>query len=183
MNRHIYGLSLFLIVVKTHFLLYWAFFAPVNFYSVSQPPIVETVVPKTESSDKCRSKSFNTHSLFHPELTNPVIGSKGKISAKVRLTRYKALYLENDPTVWFRLHIFDENQTPVWIGEQQLTLDKAKFSQDILFEMSDGAFSRFDRRKNYYAQIETILNPRLESVSFSYNPNRAREVLLNHGRR
>ncbi|MDQ4123623.1 MAG: hypothetical protein M3209_19465 [Acidobacteriota bacterium] len=182
MNRHIYGLTLFLIIVKIHLLLYWAFFAPVNFYSVSQPPIVETVAPKAEYP-KCRSQRYNTHSLFHPELTNAVIGSKGRISANVRLTRYKALHLENEPDIWFRLHIFDENQTPVWIGEKQMTLNKDKFSQDVLFEMSDGSFARFDRRKNYYAQIETIQTPQRASDNFSYNPRLAREVLFSHSRR
>lgn len=44
MNRHIYGLTFFLIIVKIHFLLYWAFFVPspyLTFIETSEIPVAD----------------------------------------------------------------------------------------------------------------------------------------------
>jgi hypothetical protein len=181
MNRHIFGLTLFLVVFKIHFLLYWAFFAPINFYSVYEPPAVKRIEP-TREPYKCGLKADNKHNLFQPEVINAVVAAKGKISANVRLTRYNALYLESEPNVWFRLHVFDESRKPVWIGEQKLFLNKDKFAQDVLFEMSDAALRRLDKNKNYYAQIETIMTPERASDNFSYNLRQATEIMFSHNR-
>lgn len=144
MNRHIYGLTLFLAIVKIHFLLYWAFFAPINFFSTHpavaepQPIIVE------KRSCKLRQKS-------DLKLQNVVVDFRnGALSANVK--NYNSGAYDGARRV--RIQLFNDSKEFVWgsdvedlyFSTQQTTLELKDWSEDL-------SRLNLNPKKNYYARI------------------------------
>lgn len=142
MNRHIFGLTLFLIIVKIHFLLYWAFFAPINFLS-TQPATVasrELVLVKTEGDLK-QKPAF--------ELQNVIANFKdSSVSANIKINHNEVDFAERK----IRVQFFDENKQFVWASEvETIKLSKTKASLSLFFCSEE--LSRLNVKKNYYARI------------------------------
>lgn len=172
MNRHIYGLTLFLFVVKIHFLLYWAFFAPINFYSTQEklqipnPPAIEI-----KNKTNCWSMSKSPQ----PDLQAVAVSVRdGSISANVDFTNLEQISDLSGEN--FVLHVFAPDSAFVWSGE----LRPATIEEDSTFEFKAVApeFKKLDRKTNYYARIET-LSEHLSGAHAAYNINQATPVLVN----
>ena len=176
MNRHIYGLTLFLFIVKLHFLLYWAFFAPVNFFS-TQEIVNSSAVPfEANYSKSCwRMKTLN------PELQNVAVDTRqGTVSANVDFATFESVSDLHGKR--FALHIFSNNFVDVWSGEVRL----ATMEDDSTFEFKTVTpeLKTLDRKANYYARIELLSeHSQYPHDSFDLNAKSdATPVLINFGK-
>ena len=142
MNRHIYGLTLFLAVVKIHFLLYWAFFAPINFFSTQHISVKpENVVIEKK---KCNLKPKSVL-----ELQNIAANFKnGAVSANIKINDQAADSDERQ----FRVQFFDENKKFVWASQVEIIkLNKTKTTLTLPFCSQE--LARLNIKSNYYARI------------------------------
>ncbi len=103
MNRHILGLSVFLVIVKTTFLLYWGFFAP--------KPFVNFVENEVYTQNEVTNKT----SCF-PKLEKPLSASvdiatlnlsTGKFSLSLNSNNKSDLYLNENRQVFLAIYTKD----------------------------------------------------------------------------
>ena len=103
MNRHILGLSVFLVIVKTTFLLYWGFFAPKPFINF----VENEVYTQNEVSNKT--------SCF-PKLDKPLGASvdlatlnleTGKFSVSLNSINKSDLYLNGGKQIFLAIYTND----------------------------------------------------------------------------
>ena len=142
MNRHIYGLTLFLIIVKIHFLLYWTFLAPVNFFS-SPEAVFKSNAQKIETTEfKLRQKS-------DLKLQNVAVDFKsGAISANVKINSNG----DNSVVRRVRIQFFDENKEFVWASDIEDLYFTPQQKSVSLNDCSD-QLDFLNPNKNYYARI------------------------------
>lgn len=158
MNRHIYGLTVFLVIVKTHFLLYWLFFAPVNFISTQEVINLEVSPLKVEESKSCKKARAVKADLRFVEIDV----KRGVVSASIdfpKLEQISDLSFKS-----YRMHIFTQDLRSVWIGDV-----KPAFIEDnlpVTFKGSSPEFKKLSRKVNYYAQIDIL--PYSESPKSEY---------------
>jgi hypothetical protein len=145
MNRHIYGLTLFLVIVKIHFLLYWAFFAPVNFLSTLEAPKIYPVQREYVTRSKCnRSKEQRA------VLQNAAIDFDNmKVSANVRFNDLETAFESNEFEIY--LHVINE-ETNVTVSLKPVY--GAEAGKVVTFKGALPKNGKWDRKSNYYAQID-----------------------------
>lgn len=186
MNRQIWGIALFLIIVKSTFLLYWGFFAPNNVYvtetNVSTPS--ETVVVRNKNACKLQAPSVK------PKLQSVVMNTKtGKLTVSFSEAITKS-EINN-----LRLIISDEIGSYYWLSESSkfneifnevgtIDFDKPRVSHNFETTLSKTQLNtiKLNRSNNYYAFVDDL--SRLDSLNdhHSFNPNDATPVLLNYGK-
>jgi hypothetical protein len=146
MNRHILGFTLFVVIVKTTFLLYWGFFAPINFTSTVEKPVIEK---HTVYNTKC-----NLRKKVSAELENVAVDPRdGSINANIYLNkgeRISSLF-----SLKIRLYIFNLDSGEVWSGESEPRMigpDTKKF----IFNKTSSELQKLRKETNYYAHIEIL---------------------------
>lgn len=174
MNRHIYGLTVFLVIVKTHFLLYWLFFAPVNF--VSMPEISSpNIVASFEKSKSCKMRNKLQIDLRSVEINI----KEGTLYANADFTNLRDLSdLKGKRYV---LHIFSEspNEPPGddWVGE---IIPAAQIREDSsAFVSSSHKLKQLDPKISYFAQIEFLSEHWDGSYAHWYDIQDSTPVLIN----
>jgi hypothetical protein len=154
MNRHIYGLTLFLFIVKIHFLLYWAFFAPISFVS-TQVAEVENLVPVvTDSVPVVKTHNCNRRQNVSVELRNLAFDVRnGAVSAYLKINNLKRDYLNDG--LQLRLQIFNEEKNLVWDSElQHFRLNY--IDSGITVTECSRELMRLNPKKNYYAKVVNL---------------------------
>lgn len=144
MSRHIYGLTLFLIIVKIHFLLYWAFFAPVNFLSTQEVLNNQVVIVENES----RMKS-NHEKTRQAVLQNAAIDIENKtVSANIRFNDLDTAFLSNQFSV--ELRIFNKkSQAETFLKP----ISAAEANNVVTFKGELPNYVKWSKKSNYYARI------------------------------
>lgn len=145
MNRHIYGLTLFLIIVKIHFLLYWAFFAPINFFS--NPEVVKTrgIAVAEDSRKNC-----NLYKKREAVLQNAAIDIENlKVSANVRFNDLQTAFDSNEFVPVLR--IFNEEMSESVILKPNFSVEAGKV---VSFKGELPANVKWNSKANYYTQID-----------------------------
>jgi hypothetical protein len=153
MNRHIYGLTLFLFIVKIHFLLYWAFFAPINFFSSQDIPSPAIVAPfQIEKSKSCKMRNNRQIDLRNVEVNI----KEGKLYANAGFPD-----LGNSPDLKgkryvLHIHSFSPPYTSGgdWIGEIIPTAQIKEGS--VAFVRSSPELKQINPKISYFAQIELL---------------------------
>lgn len=172
MNRHIWGLTLFAVIVKTTVLIYWAFFAPVSFLSasISDPPAIIEV--RSEPGRKC-----NLRKPLKADLKTVEIDVRnGYVTATVDLKNMQSV--SDLPANKLRLHIFTEDMRPVWSGETT----PAFIDSDVVFKKYSPDLIGLNRKVNYYAQIEMLPASGIRRESLVYEVKFATPVTLSIGK-
>ncbi|HZH35132.1 MAG TPA: hypothetical protein VEX64_09845 [Pyrinomonadaceae bacterium] len=147
MNRHILGFTLFVVIVKTTFLLYWGFFAPINFTSTVQKPL--TVEKQATVTTKCNLKR-----RFSAELQNVAVDPRdGSINANIYLNkgeRISSLF-----SLKIRLYIFNLDSGEVWSGESEPRMISPD-TKNFIFNKTSSELQKLRKETNYYAHIEIL---------------------------
>jgi hypothetical protein len=191
MNRHILGLTLFLIIVKTSFFVYWGFFAPNSFFSMQTGCHLQTKVQtQTVPTENAPSKKISCFPALHTdettsaiapaELTNLTIDFK---DARIWATIKTDLKSDKDflSRTW-RIYIFDEKKNFVWTSSTR----PGGVRDDGLFVMFSEPLSNpslFERKKNYYARVKISASPNDEVDESFFDLHKARPVLFNYGKK
>ncbi|MBC7796750.1 MAG: hypothetical protein H7Z37_07755 [Pyrinomonadaceae bacterium] len=179
MNRQIWGIALFLIIVKSTFLLYWGFFAPNNVYVTETDK--QTTVKTVETVETRKTCKLSTRSV-EPKLQSVVINTRnGELTETIQFQQI------NKDIPKFRLHIFDENGTLVWTngnlkGNINGTLDFHNSTATETFETSSPKLIGLNPSKNYYAQLEVSPKSSLQNDECVLDFIDATPVLLNYGK-
>ncbi|HEX8267366.1 MAG TPA: hypothetical protein VF596_18345 [Pyrinomonadaceae bacterium] len=165
MNRHIYGLTLFLIIVKIHFLLYWAFFAPINFFSTQDTP--NTTVTQIENNEKplCSNTVFNASQIISV-LHNISINTKRNIvTANIGIKNLDRIDLTQLKP---QIHIFNK-ETNETIVLRKIHMEKDTNNNLIITSVIPFSTTWY-KKSNYYAQVyfmdHKISDNKVEDSSF-----------------
>jgi hypothetical protein len=170
MNRHIYGLTLFLFIVKIHFLLYWAFFAPINFFSTREIPSPQIAPVKTEKLKGCNMRNHLQTDLRNVEINV----KKGELNANVDFPNLKTIEDLSDKR--FVIHVFSSELSSEWTGE--VVSYMARGDGRYTFMAISSKLKQLNRKTNYYAQIESESEHYFKEHS-PLNINQATPVLIN----
>jgi hypothetical protein len=147
MNRHIYGLTLFLFIVKIHFLLYWAFFAPVNFLSTQE--VLNNPVVIVENESRMQRNHEKTRQAV---LQNAAIDIENKtVSANIRFNDLDTAILSNQFSV--ELRVFNK-KSQAGIFLKPISVAKANNVVSLKGELPD--YVKWSKKSNYYAQINFL---------------------------
>ena len=147
MNRHIYGLTLFLAIVKIHFLRYWALFAPINFFSTQTTvsPNVGVLMANEPRATNC--KRYRTHTAV---LQNAAIDIRNmKVSANVRFNDLETAFEASEFVP--RLSIFNEETSQTVILEP---VYGAEGSTVVTYKGDLPKNGNWNPKSNYYTQVE-----------------------------
>lgn len=145
MNRHIYGLTLFLFIVKIHFLLYWAFFAPINFFSTQEAVTNRSVLIAKEPGKNC-----NLYKKREAKLQNAAIDIENlKVSANVRFNDLQTAFDARDFQA--RLTIFNEEITTTVYLKPAYSVE-AGTVVSFKGELPQG--EKWNPHANYYTQVD-----------------------------
>lgn len=143
MNRHIIGLTVFLVIVKSTFLLYWAFFAPVNFFTQAPSLAVQS------SGFNLTDKSYGVEK---PKLQNVVINiEQGKITADAFICDAKSSELSPELDK-IRVNIFNNDLHLIWSGN--LTQKARHGCKGADFEVVAPKLKKLNSRVSYYATLD-----------------------------
>lgn len=103
MNRHILGLSVFLVIIKTTFLLYWGFFAPQPFVHFAQSEVYTETAPGHQTN--CFPKLDKP--LAAP-VDSVILDSKtGKINISLDLSRKYDLDSSENAQIFLAIYTKD----------------------------------------------------------------------------
>jgi hypothetical protein len=171
MNRHIYGLTLFLFIVKIHFLIYWAFFAPVNFFSTQDILVDNVALTELEKT------SSNSADSLKAELQNIALDIKrGNLSANVQLTD---LGTNPFPKLGkLRVQLFTEGSIPVWSGELEQGFTGGCLGWYAEFERSAPELKSLNSNANYYADVQVLRAFNSVAENVVYKINKTTPVLI-----
>lgn len=146
MNRHIYGLTLFLIIVKIHFLLYWAFFAPINFFSSPEQLKNHAVIITNEP----RTMSCNRNKERYAVLQNAALDIENmKVSANVRFSNLETAFDANDFVPFLRIFNEETNETVIL-----KPIRRAEANSVVTFQGDLPKNEKWNPKSNYYTQID-----------------------------
>jgi hypothetical protein len=173
MNRHILGFTLFVVIVKTTFLLYWGFFAPINFTSTVEKPVIEQ---HTVYNTKC-----NLRKKVSASLRNVSVDPRdGSITANVSLNNVERV--SDLSSLWIRLLIYSDDTGASTV----ITVKPAFFNADAksyTYKGSSPWLEHLSSEANYYAQVEVLPTSELNVENAVINHHEAIPVLLIRGKR
>lgn len=178
MNRQIYGFTLFVFIVKSTFLIYWFFLAPVNFVKIlkidaEQNTVVENADPLPQLKSPVQIESAEINLQRQSIIAHIIIDNSGErqFSAPVKA----------------RLSIINENSQSVWQGETELRFFStcaSNIPDDFVppmfatFEKTSKDIAAFDLKHNYRAQIQILSEDKSHLSEALYQPSDLQNVLL-----
>lgn len=188
MNRQIYGFTLFVFIVKSAFLVYWVFLAPVNFLSIiavdSEPMSDQSVVETVAASP--------THKPLQPTVrieSAEIDFERQNVTARLNIANTKENWFASP--VEARLSLFNENSQLVWQSETKLRFYGSCGSnasgfvppQIADFEKFSAQLAALNLKQNYYAQIVILPEKKAGSDEAIYQPSELQSVLLVAGKK
>lgn len=184
MNRQIYGFTLFVFIVKSAFLIYWVFLAPVSFVKILKVDLEPTKnFNRPESVDELQTDETRG---FLVAFQNAVIDlGQQKFSADLIIEKLRDDQLEFPLNA--RLKIFDEDFQLVWQGDSQIEVDNCYIGgnawvQSALIDKTVPEFTALDKNRNYFVQVSISPENAVSSKAVIYQPSPLQPVLLSHAK-